>query len=435
MVALAVLAFLPSVRAEKVVVEYWEKWTGIEGEAMQRVVADFNASQDRIEVRYSMISQIEMKLMLAIAGRHPPDVAGIWSYSLPVYVENNALRPLDGLAKSAGIAEEDYLPSIWKMCVYRGRLWALPSTPASVALHWNKRLFREAGLDPEQPPRTIAELEEFNEKLTKKDAQGNYVAFGHLPLEPDWWTTTWGFWFGATLWDGEDTLTPDSPENIRAGKWIASYPKRFGVRPVSAFLEGMGSFASPLNPFIRGQVAMEIQGPWMWNFLRKYGTGDFELGVAPFPSEDGKGPPVTLVEADVLVIPKGARHVQEAWEFIRYVNQRGPMEKLCMGQCKFSPLSEVSVEFWRDHPHPDIRVFYDLAASPGARPAPRVTVWTQYKAELDQAVKEVWALRQTPEEAFRKVRERMQPKLDQRRKRWQQISGTLEKQWDEEDKP
>lgn len=436
MILAAVSSILsPVARAEKVLVEYWEKWTGIEGQAMRSIVRDFNASQDRIEVRYSAISQIEMKLMLAIAGRRPPDVAGIWSYSLPVYAENNALWPLDDLAADTGVKQGDYLPSIWKLSVYRGRLWGLPSTPMSTALHWNKKLFREAGLDPERPPRTIAELEEFNEKITRRAPDGNYEVFGHLPEEPSWWHELWGYWFHGALWDGADQLTPDSPENLRAAEWIASYPKRFGVRPVSAYLESFGNFASPLNPFIRGRVAMEMQGPWMWNFLKKYGAGEFELGVAPFPTVDGTGPPVTLVEADVLVIPNGARHVREAWEFIRYVNRPEVIEKLCMSQCKFSPLAQVSEGFWQNHPHPYIKVFYDLAASPGAKAVPQVTVWTEYKSELGQAIKEIWALRQPPSQALGAVRERMQPKFSQRQERWSRLGPVLEKRWDGEETP
>lgn len=109
------------------------------------------------------------------------------------------------------------------------------------------------------------------------------------------------------------------------------------------------------------------------------------------------------------------------------------MEKLCTAQCKFSPLSEVSETFWKNHPHPYIRIFYDLAASPGAKPVPTLTIWTQYKAELDQAVKEIWALRETPEKALSNVRKRMQPKFEQKQKRWQRLSKQLEAQWDRED--
>ena len=37
---------------DRVELEYWEKWTGFEREAMARVVDAFNQSQDRIHVRF-----------------------------------------------------------------------------------------------------------------------------------------------------------------------------------------------------------------------------------------------------------------------------------------------------------------------------------------------------------------------------------------------
>ncbi len=139
----------------RVVVEYWEKWPGEEGAAMQAVVDDFNASQDRIFVRKLTVSRMDQKMMLATAGGVPPDIAGLWAMYLTSYVENNALTPLDKLAREAGISEEDYIPVYWQMCTQKGHLWALPTTPSVTALHWNKKMFRQAGLDPEQPPRKL----------------------------------------------------------------------------------------------------------------------------------------------------------------------------------------------------------------------------------------------------------------------------------------
>lgn len=429
---IAALLFLVSfANAERVRLEYWDKWTGFEARAMEEAVAAFNASQDRVEVRYSAVSQIDLKLMLAIAGRRPPDVAGLWSFNLPAYVENNALSPLGSAATAAGLAGADYLPSIWALCNYRDRLWALPSTPSSLALHWNKRLFREAGLDPEKPPATIAELEAMNVLLTLPDERGGYRQFGHLAEEPGWWRAMWVYWFGGELWDGGDRLVVDSAAGQRAFAWVASYGERFGARQTGAFLEGFGNFSSPLNPFIRGRVAMELQGPWMWNFIQKYGDGVFELGVAPFPAEQAGGPPVTLVETDILVVPAGATHPREAFEFIRFLNRPEIIERVCAGQGKFSPLVEVSPDFWSTHPHPFIRVFYDLAASPGARAAPQITIWKELKNELDQAAKEVWAGRVTPEEALARVQARMQPGLAAAGRRWTRLEPKLTGPWEE----
>ncbi len=94
---------------DRVVIEYWEKWTGFEADAIRTVVDDFNASQDRIYVNYSSVSQIDHKLMLATAGGVPPDVAGVYARMLPVYSENKALTPLDAMAAAAHITRDQYI--------------------------------------------------------------------------------------------------------------------------------------------------------------------------------------------------------------------------------------------------------------------------------------------------------------------------------------
>ena len=105
---------------------------------------------------------------------------------------------------------------------------------------------------------------------------------------------------------------------------------------------------------------------------------------------------MTLAESDVLVIPKGARYVKEAFEFIRYVNKQGPMEKLCLGQRKFSPLAKVSDGFIQNHPNRYIRTFIELANSPNAHYVPRLSVWAEYNDEMNVAVDQVTALTDHP---------------------------------------
>ncbi|HUJ70721.1 MAG TPA: extracellular solute-binding protein, partial [Verrucomicrobiae bacterium] len=139
----------------KIEISYWEKLTGFEGDAVQAVVDDFNRSQDRIFVKRLTVGEIERKLMLATAGGDPPDVVGLWTSSIPEFSEKGALTPLNGMLERAGVKREDYIPVFWDLCSHHGFMWALPSTPRSNALHWNKKLFREAELDPDRPPRSL----------------------------------------------------------------------------------------------------------------------------------------------------------------------------------------------------------------------------------------------------------------------------------------
>ncbi|HEX4084299.1 MAG TPA: ABC transporter substrate-binding protein [Chthoniobacteraceae bacterium] len=434
--AAAMLLALPGCRQSpdpsqgRVVVEYWEKWTGFEADAMRAVVDDFNASQNRIYVDYTSTSQIDRKLMLATAGGVPPDLAGIYSSRLPVYAENNALMPLDKMAADAGITRDRYIDIFWQMSMHRGHLWCLPSTPSCTALIWNKKMFRDAGLDPEKPPRTIAELEQDNQKLIKRRPDGSLQSIGYIPEVPGYWDPLWGYFFGGSLWNGRDAITATDPGNVAALQWIASYPKRFGVHDLLTFCDGFGSLASPQNPFFNGRVAMIMDGVWDYNFIKNYAPANFEWGVAPFPSADPVTlKDVTIVEMDGLVIPAGAKHPKEAFDFIQYVNTQKPMEKLCLLQRKFSPLRECSAQFYRDHPNPCIATFVKLAKSPNARPVPPLAMWMQYQNDMMNAVNRVWTGKAQPEQALERVQERDSQAFARTQARWHRLAPLLTAEW------
>ncbi|MCC6445581.1 MAG: ABC transporter substrate-binding protein [Armatimonadetes bacterium] len=394
-------------------ITYWEKWTGFEGDAMRATVDAFNRSQDRIHVDLLTVSQVDQKMLLATAGGIPPDVAGLWSYNTNVYADKNAIIPLDSFMKEAGIKQEDYIRSYWDLGFYRSKTWALPTTPATCALHWNKDMFRRAGLDPERPPRTIEELDAYARKLTIRDEKGRIQQIGFMPAEPGWWNWGWGFFFGGRLWDGESKITADCPENIRAFQWVQSYAKAYGVQDLQVFQSGFGNFSSPQNAFLAGKVAMELQGVWMYNFINKFAP-HLKWGAAPFPYPSDRPDLANSspVDEDILVIPNGARHPREAFEFIKFVQSQKGMELLCMGQRKQTPLTKASREFLKTHPHPFIETFIELGKTRNAFATPKIGIWREYQDELQNAFSNIWLCKMTPEEALRAVQTRMQKKLD-----------------------
>lgn len=416
----------------RLVIDYWEKWQGFEKDAMGAVVDKYNASQDKVFVRYVSQSQIDRKLLLATAGGNPPDVAGFWSHTVVAYAEKGALMPLNRLMERDGLKREDYIPSIIKTCEYKDFVWGLPTTPASVALHYNKKLFREAGLDPERPPRNLAELDEYALKLTKRDASGKITQMGFLPTDPNWWSPMWGYYFGADL-ASEDgrKIAVDSPQGRAAYEWLAKFMDAYGREDVRQFESGLGQFASADNSFMSGRLAMQVQGVWMSKFIDQYAP-DLEWGVAPFPVPFDSEQGMTLIECDMLVIPKGAKHVEEAWDFIKFTQKQENMELLNLGQSKFSPLAQVSEEFYAKHSNPNIRLFRGLAQSPDARAVPGMLAWDEYRNELGVVFEEVWVRGTPPEVALKRLEDRIQPRLDRANRSWDRVAEQRLKEWSEQ---
>jgi ABC-type glycerol-3-phosphate transport system substrate-binding protein len=261
-------------------ITYWEKWTGNEGAQMQIIVDDFNRTvgqRKKIFVNCLTVSEIETKTLAATAAGVPPDVAGLTDEQIAQFAAQDALQPLDDLAAAHGITQAQYKPVFWTACLFEGRLWALPSTPAAMGLHYNKHIFeqcapqlRAAGLDPDRAPRTLKELDAYAKVLDQKDKSGKIRRTGYLPMEPGWFTNFMPYWFGATIYDdqaGRFTLT--DPRVIQTFEWIRDYSRRLGLDAMTEFKSGMSVYSSAQNPFVIGTVAMEQQGCWMGNFLEE----------------------------------------------------------------------------------------------------------------------------------------------------------------------
>ena len=418
---------IPPNRQNDVIVQYWEKWTGVEQIAIQQIVDDFNNSVGRekhIYVQMLSMSDITQKTLVATAAGVPPDVAGLWDPTIVQFGTLGALMPLEDMAAAHGITASYYKPVFWRGCHYNGHLYGLISTPAAVALFYNTRIFHEEaaklrarGLDPNRPPQTLQELDRYADALnTYKigiDGKTHLDRAGYIPMLPGWYIVQTPFWFGSEEWDPTTKkFTLTTPGVINAFEWAQSYSLKLGRDAVTEFQTAQGGFNSVANEFIAENVVMEQQGPWMANYIHHWRPEmDGQWAVAPFPSAVGQKD-VTFCPFDTLSIPVGAKHPKEAFEFIAYVNRQDVMEKLCMLHCKNSPLAKVSEYFLTHHPNPYIKVFEDLSSSPNAHITMQCPIATEAGADILAMAQGVVTLSLEPKPALEALQTRLQAKYD-----------------------
>jgi multiple sugar transport system substrate-binding protein len=424
------------------VVEYWEKWVGTEAQQMRVIVDDFNRTvghDKKIYVRYMSMSDIDQKTLISIAAGVPPDITGTWDTQIAQFAAIGAVERLDDLAAAHGITPDYYLPVYWNGCSYEGHLYALISSPGVVALLYNKQTFQEsapqlraAGLDPDRPPRTLAEFDRYAAVFDTKDKNGRLERAGYLPLQ-SWYIPQLGLWFGADIFDAKNhRMMLDSPQMLQTFNWIKSYSTRIGGQTLLNFQNAIGTiFDSPQNPFLTGKLVMEQQGPWMANYIAhlkpsfsqllvptseewnlKDRTNNYGWAVAPFPSAVPGLENVSYTPFDAMMIPAGAKHKNEAFEFLAYVNRQDVAEKLNMFHSDNSQLRQVSQNFLQHHPNPYIAVYQQLAASPNARHVPICPIWLEvYKELLDSA--QAVTLGEDPAVALKLAQDRMSQRYDQ----------------------
>ncbi|MEA2709475.1 MAG: multiple sugar transport system substrate-binding protein [Phycisphaerales bacterium] len=446
----ALLAFGPRPNAHvppgRLVLSYWEKWTGPDADAMRQIVDDFNntvGAEKGLYVRMISLANVQHKTLAATAAGVPPDIAGLWTAQLVQYALRGALTPLDDMARERGIDPAKYKPVYWDICSYEGKLSALPTTPAVVALHYNKRFFYEAadklyaaGLDPTRPPQTLQEFDRYAKLLDVPIPGTNRLArAGYFTMDTGWYIMYSQVWFGGGAWDTKtQKYTLLRPENIAAYEWVASYSKRMGSEAFMDFKSGLGGFASPTNPFLSGAVAMVQQGPWMGNYAASYNPDmsqvivpfalepflprvvrpfNYEWAVAAFPSAvmGDAGKDVSYNETDILVIPRGAKHPRESFEFLAYVQRPEVMEKLGKLTGKHSVLKKNSDNWLYTHRNPYVDVFDRLAASPNAAAIDQTPIYSEGLNEIDLASQQIYLLQKTPVEALTEAQQRLDARL------------------------
>ncbi|MCC6320463.1 MAG: extracellular solute-binding protein [Phycisphaerales bacterium] len=381
----------------RVELTYWEKWTGRERLALQRIVDRFNHSQNSSWVHLVPISDITSKAMVAIGGGDPPDVVGLFSYSVPGYAEAEAAIPLETFAQR-GLPPIDwpsYLPAIRNLLWHEGRAWAGVNSCYTLALYGNRALFMEADLDPDLAPRTIAELDSLAAKLTVTGAEGRIERAGFLQNVPGWWPYFWPTMFGGNLFDAATSrATCATDACIDAFSWCGRTAGRFGVSATRAFAAGFGrSMHTADDPFFSGRQAMIVQGPWIANFVREL-KPDLDYFVAPLPVPESlahAASPVGQIEADVLMIPRGCRHPDEAYRFLLFMQQPEVQEELALAHAKPSPFLSVSPGFATAHPNRGLAVHEAIARSPAVQTLPRTRAWKSYADMLGSAFDAVWS--------------------------------------------
>jgi ABC-type glycerol-3-phosphate transport system substrate-binding protein len=391
------------------VVRYWEKWTGVEAQAMQRIVDRFNetiGAEEGIWVEYNAVSNVDQRTLIATAGGDPPDIAGLFDYAVPQFADQGALLELDSLAEQYDIDVQAFKPVLVDIGRYKGKLYAFPSTPYAIALYYNRRLFREAGLDPDRPPQTINELTQYSFALTKRDADGKITQLGFTtsPAMLGWWHWVWPCFFDAQLWDGQ-RFHLDTPEGRAAERWIAERRAAIGLADVIAFEASAGSIEGTQNPFVGEHLAMVFQGPWISNWVRAYAP-ELDYGVAPFPSVTRERQN-TFVSTDVFAIPRGSRHVPEAIRFLQFVLKQETLEELCSAQCKISPFRKPLPGFFEHHPNPHIRTFDEMARSEYAFGYPAMPMWAQVYTETLFMHESVLRGVRKPDEAVRMTQQKV----------------------------
>lgn len=345
--ALLALMALPALGQEETVVDVWGLFINPEDKGTDELVRRFEAENPGIRIRLLGMGAGGMnpqKLMTSIVGGAPPDVIKQDRFTLADWASRNAFRPLDDLIERDRATDprtptpEQYYDAVWAETQYGGSTYGIPIGADDRVLYYNTAIFEEkadelraAGLDPNRPPRTWSETLAYSKVLTEFDENGQLTRAGFMPNFGNSWLYIYSFMTGGKfLSEDGRTCTFSDPENQEALQFMKDgYDLLGGFDQAEKF---RATFLGEENdPFLAGQVAMMINGDWILKGFYSYKPDmPFETAPPPLPDDrfHGRGRfagmpederPVTWAGGWSYAIPRGAKNVEAAWKFIKWI--------------------------------------------------------------------------------------------------------------------
>ncbi|WP_238005349.1 ABC transporter substrate-binding protein [Dactylosporangium sp. AC04546] len=300
-------------------VEFWHFFTDREAEAIDAVVADFQAAHPKIKVVVKS-GQDDSKMTQAIGGGQGPDVG--LSYSTDIvgqFCASGAWLDLNQYIARDKVSMDAFPQTVKQYTEHKGKRCSMPVLADAYGLYYNKKLFAEAGIAG--PPKTLEEFAEDAKKLTKRGPDGSIQTAGFLPLFGFYENTPshLGPMVGAQWLKGDGSSAigtdPGWPQLL---KWQKELVDWFGYDKLEAFRASLGDEYSDANAFQKGQVAMAIDGEYRIAFAKDQAP-DLQFGVAPMPVSTAERYGAGYVTGNVIGISRTARNPEAAWELIRYL--------------------------------------------------------------------------------------------------------------------
>ncbi|GIP35385.1 ABC transporter substrate-binding protein [Paenibacillus sp. J2TS4] len=389
-------------------ITFWHGTTDTEKDGLDKIMKAFNEQNPDIKVEATYIAQQGQgqneKLLAAIAGGNPPDVAFFDRFEIGSWAARGSLTDLTDRANADNIDSFDYYPFAKDEATYKDRLYGLPMDTDSRLLFYNKDQFKEVGLDPENPPKTIKELEEAAEKLTKKEGR-RFERIGFIPWYDQGWIYTWGWSFGGDFYDkNSGKVTAEDPQVVESLQWMVDFAKKYNIEDVAAFTDSAGSAAE--NPFLTGQLSMTVSGPWRTSGIKLY-KPDLNYGVAPIPTPTGDNF-TTWAGGWSFIIPKGAKNEDAAWEFIKFAAGKEGQKIYSETTGNLASIKSVNDELHKDDPI--MKPFKDILPNAHHRPVISAgsLLWNELARARDMAIHE----KGTPQELLEAVSKKVNDEIN-----------------------
>lgn len=313
---------------------FWHGMANELGRELERIADQFNREQDRVRVRLEFQGGYEQTIdkYLQSDTDNRPDLVQMPEYTVQLMVDAASSIPVQACLEDLGDDAAQILPTALAAYATEGIQWAMPFNVSNPVLYYNEQVFREAGLDPDRPPLTLAELSEYGRAIQQSGAASYGVA---LDSAPD----SGGGWFLEQWLAKEGEFYSDNDNGRAAPSTRVLFDGAPGIALLTALqdvvVNGGGVYVgenpSGTDAFLKladasAPASMTIATSAALGSVLSFveggiiaGIGPDDLGVGPMPSPSGA--PGTHIGGAALWLTagRGDARAAAAFEFVQYL--------------------------------------------------------------------------------------------------------------------
>lgn len=300
-------------------VQFWART--VSKTLAQKLVSEFNATHSKLHVKLTLtsINDDVTSLATSIRAGDPPDVVGLNDIDMPTFTRNGSF--LDLTAQIGKLPYKAALsPGHMGLATYQGKLYGVPYWGDLSVLWYNKTLFRQAGLNPDNPPATYAQILSDAQAINKLGHGIHGFTFAGDCQGCLGFTVQPGIWAdGSHLTNGDiGNQTANITGNAALVSALTLYRNIWTQHlvPDNARTDNGPTWG---QDFVADKIGIMPGGYGQVVTLAKPSQLGSEFMDTPLPGTNGGYS--TFDGGDDFAIPAAAKNPSGAWEFVQWVLQ------------------------------------------------------------------------------------------------------------------
>jgi multiple sugar transport system substrate-binding protein len=358
----------------------------------------------KVEIQEAPWADFATKITAQIAGNNPPDIWFQENAIILGYGKRGAAEDLAPYIKR-DLKESDYVSTLYAAKTADGKVWGIPHGLNPIALAYNKKIFKDAGIDAPTDNWTYQNMLDTAKKLTKDtNGDGKTDIYG-MSVENN---MTQGFFPWSKVYGGgwlDETKTKSILNDPKTVQGITAWQNtiKSGIAPTFDILEANGKFVQMFGENKIGMLIMQYSGQLPWK--KDYPNLDYDTVMVP-KGFDGKRV-VSLVANSWMIFSKSKQETKDAaWEFLKYYLGDEAQEWLAVSGASLPLKISANAKLDLASNPKNKKAFTDGIAQAGVT-TDETPFWSEMKTTVQPVFIEMFKLNKTAEEGLKEANEKL----------------------------